>query len=293
MVYIYKVGAALAVPLLILAAFVIALYVFQDKLLYHPVKAGADNYAPDGLELWPGELQRADTETRAQSNTPEHSSAKEILGLFTAAVTGIPDSGTAIVFHGNAGHAGHRSYYAQQLTALGMRVILAEYPGYGPRSGKPNESVIVDDALNTVALAHELYGQPIWVFGESLGAGVAAAVAGRMPTMVQGVVLITPWNRLLDLAEHHYPFLPVQRLLSSEYDSIQSLSTFDGPKLVIVADADNIIPAPLGINLYETLQGSKRLIVLEDAGHNDWTQKISSDTWADIIQWLRKEQSLR
>ena len=54
----------------------------------------------------------------------------------------IRDRGTAIVFHGNAGHAGHRAYYARALTPLGLRVILAEYPGYGPRAGQPGEQAL-------------------------------------------------------------------------------------------------------------------------------------------------------
>ena len=58
-----------------------------------------------------------------------------------------------IVFHGNAGHAGHRRFYADALKRLGLRVILAEYPGYGPRSGNPNEASLVDDASRTMSMA--------------------------------------------------------------------------------------------------------------------------------------------
>ena len=36
--------------------------------------------------------------------------------------------GTVIVFHGNAGTAADRVYYATALGSIGYRVILAEYP---------------------------------------------------------------------------------------------------------------------------------------------------------------------
>jgi uncharacterized protein len=39
--------------------------------------------------------------------------------------------GTVIVFHGNAGKAADRTYYIETLSALGYRVVLAEYPLYG------------------------------------------------------------------------------------------------------------------------------------------------------------------
>jgi len=43
--------------------------------------------------------------------------------------------GTVTVFHGNAGPAAGREFYLQALAPLNYRVILAEYPGYGGRTG--------------------------------------------------------------------------------------------------------------------------------------------------------------
>jgi hypothetical protein len=39
------------------------------------------------------------------------------------------------------------------LTPLGLRVILAEYPGYGPRPSTLSERSMVPDAAETIALA--------------------------------------------------------------------------------------------------------------------------------------------
>ena len=46
-------------------------------------------------------------------------------------------TGTVIIFHGNAGAAQQRAFYRDALAPLGLRVILAEYPGYSGRSGRP------------------------------------------------------------------------------------------------------------------------------------------------------------
>lgn len=276
---IHKLMAALSAPVLVVAIFLAALYAFQNKLLYHPSRVSAADYAPSGTNLW------------IASGKQKLFASGTILGLIADPAAGPPAAGTAIVFHGNAGHAGHRGYYVQQLNSLRMRVILAEYPGYGPRSGKPDETVLIDDAVKLVTQAHQQHGQPLWLIGESLGAGVVAAIAARTPSAIRGIVLITPWNRLVEVASHHYPFLPVRWLLTSHYDSVSSLAEFHGPTLVIVADEDTIVPSDLGLDLYQSLDQPKRLILIEGAGHNDWTKHVGPSFWTKAMQWLQQAQT--
>jgi len=262
--------------IVIVAAALLSLFVFQNKLLYYPTKANIDNYAPGGMSLWPID------ESAAQYDT------ENLLGLYAPAAADSQSIGTAIVFHGNAGHAGHRSYYAQQLAPLGLNTILAEYPGYGPRGSKPTEESIINDALATVKLAAEQHPQPIWVIGESLGAAVAAAVAGKLPDLVEGLILLTPWNTLEEVAQHHYPFLPVSWLLRSEYDSVAALASYTGPTYIVVSRQDNVIPVKFGKELYEQIGQPKQLLELEHAGHNNWINHVPDTFWSDAMQWLQR-----
>ena len=80
----------------------------QDRLLYFPTRVSVSQAAGGALQAWPD--------------------AQTFRGLL-APVAGVP-RGSVIVFHGNAGQAGDRGYYVQALAPLGLRVILAEYPGY-------------------------------------------------------------------------------------------------------------------------------------------------------------------
>ncbi len=58
----------------------------------------------------------------------------------------------------------------------GFRTFLYEYPGYGGRPGKPSAASIVGDAQNLIrSLDHDGFG-PVYVWGESVGSGIAAAV---------------------------------------------------------------------------------------------------------------------
>ena len=249
-------GAALWIAAICLG-FLALVYVWQDRLLYFPQRATLDEVASAGLAPWP--------------------SAQDFRGL--VAHPGGAVRGTAIVFHGNAGHVGHRAFHAQALVPLGFRVILAEYPGYGPRAGKPGEAKLIRDASELVALAHGQYGGPLLLVGEALGAAVAAGAGALQRERTAGLVLITPWDRLAHVASHHYPWLPVKWLLRDRYDTAARLVRFDRPVVVIVAANDSIVPARFGVALHDALGGPKRLMQIEGAGHNDWPARVDAAWW--------------
>lgn len=236
----------------------------QDHFLYFPDKASVDDMVSPGLRAWPG---------------PE-----DFRGL-VAEPAGAARA-TAMVFHGNAGHAGHRDYYASALTKLGIRVILAEYPAYGPRPGALGERSFVEDAEQSITLARRQFGGPLLLIGESLGAGVAAAAAARQRDKVAGLLLITPWDKLAHIASHHYPWLPAGWVLRDRYDSAANLAGFGRPVMVAVAERDTIVPARFGKALYETLGEPRRLAVIDGAGHNDWTGHVDAAWWQDAVAFL-------
>jgi len=261
--------AASRMAFLALAAYLIFLAgisMFQDKLLYFPERASVAEMelASGGLSPWP---------------TPS-----DFRGLL--AEPDRPARATAIVFHGNAGHAGHRQFYAGVLTRLGLRVILAEYPAYGPRAGELGEKSLVADAEQTIALAQRHYGGPLLVIGESLGAGVAAAASAAQRELIRGLLLITPWDRLERVAAHHYPLLPVQWLLRDQYDSATHLASFGRPVMVAIAARDSIVPPQFGQALYAALGEPKRLAVIDGAEHNDWFARLDDAWWREAVDFL-------
>ncbi len=254
-----------AISLLVVCLLVLTgVSMFQDQLLYFPERASVAEMASDGLSPWPD--------------------ATDFRGLLAEADG--PARATVLVFHGNAGHAGHRRFYVEALSHLGLRVILAEYPAYGPRAGALGEESLVADAAQSIALAQQLYGAPLLVIGESLGAGVAAAASAQQRTLVSGLLLITPWDRLASVAAHHYPLLPVHWLLRDHYDSVARLRSFDRPVQLLIAADDSIVPAPYGRALYAALGQPKRLTVIDGADHNDWFYRLDAAWWRQAIDFL-------
>jgi pimeloyl-ACP methyl ester carboxylesterase len=253
----------LLLSLVVAAVLVLAgVFFLQDRLLYFPGRTTVAALATGGLKPWPG---------------PD-----DFRGLVVEPQGAV--RGTVVVFHGNGGHAGHRIRYVQVFVPLGWRVLLAEYPGYGPRGGRVGEDSFVHDAEETVSLVLRQYGQPVVLLGESLGAAVAAAAAQRHAQDIEGVLLMTPWDRLEHVARYHYPWLlPLRWMLRDQYDTVARLAHLGRPVVVVVAERDHIVPARLGVALHAALQEPKHLLVIAEAQHNDWPSHVNAAWWPEVL----------
>ncbi|MFA6311736.1 MAG: alpha/beta fold hydrolase [Sterolibacterium sp.] len=254
----------------LMALFAGALYFLQDRLLHYPE---------------PIDLPTALVAARELQLAPWPDAANP-RGWLRAT----PDTtrGTVILLHGNGGHAQHRAWYADVFQQHGYRTLLAEYPGYGHRGGAKDEESLARDAAETITSLRAAFAGPLLVAGESLGAGVAAAAIASTGTAgdIDGVLMITPWDTLLDVASHYYPRMLAWLVLRDRYDSAANLAAYPGPKLVMIAGRDSIIPADYGRKLYAALEPKKKLIELSGADHNDWMTVMNTATWREILAFL-------
>lgn len=201
--------------------------------------------------------------------------------------------GTIIVFHGNAGSAADRVYYDEVFAPLGYRVLLAEYPGYGGRPGALGEASFVPDARETIRRAFGEFGAPVYLLGESLGCGVAAAAAGESPVPIAGMLLITPWDSLRAVAKEHFPWLPVRLFLKDKYDSIANLKAFTQRIAVVGAEKDDIVPLRRAEALHQSLSGPKKMWIVRGAGHNDWFDAVGPSWWEDVMGFVAGKENKR
>ena len=141
------------------------------------------------------------------------------------------------------------------------------------------------DGLETVRLASAQYGEPLFLLGESLGCGVAAAVAKETSSKIAGIVLITPWDSLFAVAQTKFPFLPLRLLLKDKYDSINNLRSFAGRIAVVGADRDEVIPIKHAKQLFASLPGAGMWII-QGAGHNDWFIQTDTKWWKEIMDFV-------
>ncbi len=251
---------------------VLAAYLMQDRMLYFPAveprRQTVDMAAWLGLVPWPD--------------------ADEYRGLVSVAPP-VEFKGTILVWHGNGGSGVHRVHYLHALEPLGYRVILLEYPGYGSRPGELSEGSFVADAREAARLAREAFGGPLYAWGESLGCGVASAVAADPELEIEGAAMITPWDTLPDLAQRIYWYLPTRWIVRDRYDNVNNLRGFDGPVAVLMAEQDELIPNEHTMRLYEALSGEKRLWVFEGVGHNTWPTAPGAEWWAEVVTFMAGE----
>lgn len=193
-----------------------------------------------------------------------------------------------LVFHGNAGYALDRNYFVSGLRALGNQwdVFLFEYPGYGSREGTPSEANFKAAATQALQVLLETDSRPVFITGESLGSGVASFLANIFSKQVAGLLLVTPFSSLIDVAAHHYPFLPLRILLSERYDSREALSHYGGPVAFLLAGRDEVVTTESGQQLYDSYGGPKWLHIEAQAGHNTLPYNPGAPWWGEVTNFL-------
>jgi len=152
----------------------------------------------------------------------------------------------------------------------GASWLIVSYRGYGLSEGSPGEPALVADALQWFDYAMSLPGaesKRTYVFGRSLGSGVAVALAAARP--LAGVVLVAPYDSLAAVAKRHYWYLPVDLLLKHRFDSIGRAPSLKLPLLCLIAEHDEVIPPAHAERLYAAWGGAKEKVVLASAAHNN------------------------
>ncbi|MDP1771789.1 MAG: alpha/beta hydrolase [Methylobacter sp.] len=255
--------------LLIYLMLLLIVFLFQRKMIYFP-----DTYSIEHQQ------QLAD-----QANLKLWPSPDDYRGLIakTSQATG---KGTIIVFHGNAGSATDRTYYLDALEKQGYRVILAEYPGYAARNGAPSEAALIADGIQTAKQALNDFGEPIFLWGESLGSGVVGGIvqSGQIP--VKGIVLVTPFDSMADVAQHHYWFFLAKWLIKDKFDNIKNLKNYSGNTAMLLAEQDEIIPNKHSLKLFESLHQPKKLWSFKEANHNTLPLNQELPWWQEVMQFV-------
>ena len=234
-------AVAVAVPL--------TAYVLQDKLIFQTRPRSEQ----ERQAIAARHPQVADIFLQAADGTRLHA------WHFQAA----PDAPLVLYFGGNAEEV---SWLLDELPRrdTGAAWLLVDYRGYGSSEGAPSEPALVADALAW----HERFAPTsprIFAFGRSLGSGVAVRLAAERP--LAGLVLVAPFDSMVEVGKRHYPFLPVSWLLKHRFDSLSLAPKVTAPLLCIVATHDEVIPAEHAKRLYEAWGGPKQWVELA-ATHN-------------------------
>jgi fermentation-respiration switch protein FrsA (DUF1100 family) len=174
-----------------------------------------------------------------------------------------------IYFGGNAEEV--TSFAGDAAHTYGNRaVLLVNYRGYGRSQGRPAEKLLVQDAaelFDWAARRSDIDAARIALHGRSLGTGVAVQLAAARPARC--IVLTSPFSSARDVAREIYPWLPIGLLMRHPFDSAQHAPNLKVPALVLMGDADTLIPKHHSERLASLWGGPVERAAFAGFGHND------------------------
>ena len=173
-----------------------------------------------------------------------------------------------LYFHGNGGALSWRASRFRELIADGTGLLALSYRGYGGSSGSPSETGLIRDGEAIYQFATGRYPTArLALWGESLGTGVAVALAATHP--VAAIILDAPFTSAAAVGAGHYPFLPVRWLIKDPFHSDRRIADVRAPVLVLHGALDGVVPIALGEELFALIPGPKQFVRFAAAGHND------------------------
>ena len=195
-------------------------------------------------------------------------------------------------FYGNADRA--ERWVASEADEWNDRAVEIwgmNYPGFGGSTGPARLSRIGPAALTAFdELQRHANGQPVVLYGASLGASAALHIAAHRS--VAGLILHNPppvrqmilrqfglWNLWL-LAG------PIALQIPRDLDSVSNAKAIHVPAIFLLADKDEVVAPRFHRLVVEAYAGEKRVISLPGAYHND---PIEGAALADLnrtLDWL-------
>jgi uncharacterized protein len=182
-------------------------------------------------------------------------------------VPAAPGKPLLVYFHGNAKSLVARVPRFELMTAGGNGLLAVSYRGYFGSTGTPSETGLHEDGEATYREALALGYDPsrIVLVGESLGTGVAVALAAKKP--VAAVVLDSPYTSIVDVAASRFFIFPVQNLMWDRFPSDERIGQVHVPILIAHGTKDNVVPFRFGQKLFSLANEPKKFIEVPDGPH--------------------------
>jgi fermentation-respiration switch protein FrsA (DUF1100 family) len=255
------VRTALVTTFVTLVVFILALMIFEDKLIYFPSREGVG--PSPGEEVW---LTAADG-VKIHGWYLPHPKAKA----------------TILHLHGNAGNLEDRRDLLRGMQELGVNVMAIDFRGYGKSEGSPGEKGLYADSRAAYDwLLTKTPADRIVVHGESLGGGPACELAATVPC--GGLIVQSAFTSAPDMAPRVVPWFP-KFLVRTKFANREKVGRITCRKLFIHSRRDEIVPFDMAEALFAAAAEPKECEWF-NSGHNDVTISYPKKYYSRLAKFL-------
>ncbi|MBA7689567.1 hypothetical protein ES703_98075 [subsurface metagenome] len=199
---------------------------------------------------------------------------------------------TVLFCHGNGGNIMHRLDTINIFYELGINCFIFDYRGYGQSQGIPTEQGTYLDARTAydwLTNNKKISTDDIIVFGRSLGATIAANLAGNVNP--EALVIESAFTSYIDIGKKFYPYMPVKWFSRYGYQTIDYIKNVNCPVMVVHSGDDDLVPFEFGQELYRAANDPKKFVEIY-GGHNDGflvSSEIYKEAWRDWLKAVGRE----
>lgn len=182
-----------------------------------------------------------------------------------------PDAPAILYLHGARWNLTGSVTRIDRWRQLGFAVLAVDYRGFGKSFDiPPTEEYAYQDAEAAWDYMRKLApGRKHIIVGHSLGGAIGAELARRRPDAA-GLVLEATFTSVKDMiANTAFSFLPMDLILTQNFDTLSKLPELKMPVLITHGTNDAIVPFEMGERLYKAVTGPKRFIKVDGAGHHN------------------------
>jgi pimeloyl-ACP methyl ester carboxylesterase len=254
----------------------IGVYVFQRFIIFQPKTLAADytfQFEAPFQEHW--------------ITSPD---GNEVNALFFEAAGGSQEK-VVLYLHGNSDNLQRWASYHSDFTDRGFDFLAIDYRGYGKSRGVPTEEGLYTDAKAAYSFLLESYKpEQIYIFGRSLGTGVAGYLAAQTPAAM--LMLETPYYSIKDIFKRQAPFLYLPFDLQSEFPLYRYLEKTDMPVYIFHGTADEVIPYSSAAAIKSSLPSDDHFLTIPGGRHKGLNTYGAYQKYLDQILLGEKPISL-
>jgi uncharacterized protein len=205
---------------------------------------------------------------------------------FVAAPSAQKARGVVLLFPPYGGSKSSVLAPAKTLHNLGYHTLLIDFRGAGGSSGSDTTLGVreADDVVMAVADAHRRWpGQPIVLYGASMGAAAVMRAVAQGRVRPEAVILESPFDRLLHAVRHRFtaiglPSFPAAELIvwwggwqqkidGFNHNPVDYASSVTCPTLLFYGQRDQRVTPADTQAIFGQIVGPKQLVVLPGTGH--------------------------